>query len=55
MSKRIQVIINPTAGQGQPILGLLNQVFHEAGIAWDVSITNTAGDARRFAQTRVGA
>jgi len=50
MSKRIQVIINPTAGQDQPILGVLNRVFHEAGVRWDVSITNQAGDARKFAR-----
>src|SRR3712207_2296246 len=50
MSKRIQVIINPTAGQDQAILGVLNRVFHEAGVTWDVSITNKAGDARRFAR-----
>jgi diacylglycerol kinase (ATP) len=50
MAKRIQVIINPTAGQDQAILGVLNSVFHEAGYKWDVSITNQAGDARRFAR-----
>jgi YegS/Rv2252/BmrU family lipid kinase len=55
MSKRVQVIINPTAGHDQPILGILNQVFQEAGIVWDVSITNTAGDARRFARAAVAA
>lgn len=55
MSKRIQVIINPTAGQDQPILGVLNRVFHAAGISWDVSITNKAGDARQFARAAVEA
>jgi YegS/Rv2252/BmrU family lipid kinase len=55
MSKRVQVIINPTAGQDQPILGVLNRVFHEAGVVWDVSITNRAGDARRFARAAVAA
>jgi diacylglycerol kinase (ATP) len=55
MSKRVQVIINPTAGQDQAILGVLNRVFHDAGIAWDVSITNKAGDARRFARAAVEA
>jgi YegS/Rv2252/BmrU family lipid kinase len=55
MSKRVQVIINPTAGQDQAILGVLNRVFHEAGIAWNVSITNKAGDARRFARAAVEA
>src|SRR5689334_17080371 len=53
MSKRVQVIINPTAGQDQAILGILNRVFHDAGITWDASITNKAGDARRFAQAAV--
>ncbi len=55
MNKRVQVIINPTAGQEQPILGVLNRVFHEAGVVWDVSITNKAGDARRFARAAVAA
>ena len=53
MNKRVQVIINPTAGQDQAILGVLNSVFHEAGVTWDVSITNKAGDARRFAREAV--
>src|SRR5919206_2640007 len=55
MSKRVQVIINPTAGQDQPILGVLTRVFHAAGVAWDVSITKKAGDARRFARAAVEA
>jgi diacylglycerol kinase family enzyme len=55
MSKRVQVIINPTAEQDQPILGVLHRVFHDAGIVWDVSIINTAGDARRFARATVAA
>lgn len=55
MPKRIQVIINPTAGQDEPVLGILNRVFHEAGVAWDVSITNKAGDARRFAREAAAA
>jgi diacylglycerol kinase (ATP) len=55
MSKRVQVIINPTAGQDQAILGVLNSVFQEAGVTWDVSITNKAGDARRFAREAVEA
>jgi diacylglycerol kinase (ATP) len=55
MNRRVQVIINPTAGQDQPILGVLNRVFHEAGVTWDVSITNKAGDAHRFARAAVEA
>src|SRR5919206_1575033 len=53
MNKRVQVIINPTAGQDQPILGVLNRVFQAAGVGWDVSIPNKAGDARRFARAAV--
>jgi diacylglycerol kinase family enzyme len=55
MNKYVQVIINPTAGQDQSILGVLNRVFHDAGIRWDVSITNQAGDARRLARAAVEA
>ncbi|MDQ4076104.1 MAG: NAD(+)/NADH kinase, partial [Chloroflexota bacterium] len=55
MSKRVHVIINPAAGQNRPVLGILNSVFHPAGIDWDVSITHKAGDARRYAQEAVEA
>jgi diacylglycerol kinase (ATP) len=50
MAKRIQVIINPAAGQERPVLGILNSIFHPAGVEWDVSITNKEGDARRLAR-----
>lgn len=53
MSKRVHVIINPAAGQPKPILRTLNSVFRAAGVAWDVSITQAAGEARRFAQEAV--
>lgn len=50
MIKRVHVIVNPAAGQPQPILRTLNDVFREAGTAWGVSITTRPGDARLFAQ-----
>ena len=50
MAKRIQVIINPAAGQPQPVLHTLNQDFREAGVTWDVSITQEAGDGTRLAR-----
>lgn len=53
--KRIQIIINPAAGQDKAILGPMNKAFHEAGIDWDVSITKKAGDAKRLAQEAVQA
>ncbi len=53
MGKRVRVIINPAAGQDEPVLGILNSVFHPAGVEWDVAITLKAGDAKRFAQQAV--
>lgn len=55
MSKRIHVIINPAAGQDRPVLGILNRVFHPAGVDWDVFVTKKEGDARRYAREAVEA
>jgi diacylglycerol kinase (ATP) len=48
--QRIHVVINPASGQNQPILNVLNDVFHSAGAEWDVSITHKGGDATRQAR-----
>jgi YegS/Rv2252/BmrU family lipid kinase len=50
MSKRIHVVINPAAGQPEPILHILNDSFRPAGAKWDVSITHEYGDATRQAR-----
>jgi diacylglycerol kinase (ATP) len=50
MAKQVQVIINPGAGQPEPILHILNSVFRPAGVQWDVSITHEFGDATRLAR-----
>jgi YegS/Rv2252/BmrU family lipid kinase len=55
MNRRIVVIINPAAGQDRPILGVLNRVFHRAGVDWDVCVTKRAGDARGYAEQAVQA
>jgi diacylglycerol kinase (ATP) len=34
----------------QPILNVLNDVFHSAGVEWDLSITHKGGDATRQAR-----
>lgn len=47
---RIHVVINPAAGKDEPILNTLNDVFHEFGVDWDVSVTRKYGDAAE--QTR---
>ncbi len=51
--KRIHVVINPAAGQDEPILNVLNDVFHPAGVEWNISITHKFGDATRLAKEAV--
>ena len=53
MTKKIHVIIKPASGQPQPILNRLNDVFHPAGVDWDISITHKSGDATRFARRAI--
>lgn len=53
--KQVHVIVNPAAGQDKPILGILNRVFQPAGLTWEVKVTNTQGDAQRFAREAVAA
>ncbi len=53
MAKKIHIVINPASGQPQPILNQLNDVFHPAGVEWDISLTQKSGDATRFAQQAI--
>ncbi len=53
MVKKIHVVINPHAGQPQPILNQINSVLFPAGVLWDVSITRDSGDATRFARQAI--
>ena len=48
--KRVHVVINPASGQPEAVLHTLNKVFTTASVDWDVSITQAAGDATRFAR-----
>jgi YegS/Rv2252/BmrU family lipid kinase len=50
---RIHVVINPAAGKDEPILNVLNDVFHEYGVDWDVSVTKKFGDATEQARAAV--
>jgi diacylglycerol kinase (ATP) len=50
MFKRVYVIINPAAGQDEPILSYLNAVFRKHSIFWDVAITHSRQDATAFAK-----
>ena len=53
--KRIHIVINPAAGKDEPILNTINDVFHQYGIEWDVSVTHKYGDATEFARRAVEA
>lgn len=49
-SKRIHVVVNPAAGQDEPILNTLNDVFRTHDVDWSISVTKAYGDATRFAR-----
>ena len=53
MTKKMHIIINPAAGQPQPILNQINDVFYPAGVQWDISLTQKSGDATRFARQAI--
>lgn len=52
---RVHAIINPAAGQDQPILKVLNAALQAAEVEWEVFITKAAGDGQRMAQEAVAA
>ncbi len=51
----IHVIINPAAGQDEPMLNILNRVFMEHEVFWDVSITHQYGDGAKHARDALAA
>ena len=53
--KRIHAIINPAAGQDEPVLATLNRVFKAADVEWEVHVTKQGGDAERYAREAVAA
>jgi diacylglycerol kinase (ATP) len=48
--RKVHIIVNPASGQDRPVLSILNDIFQPTGIDWDVLVTKTAGDARRYAE-----
>lgn len=50
---RIHVVINPAAGKDEPILNVLNDIFREHGIDWDISVTKKFGDAAEQARAAI--
>jgi diacylglycerol kinase (ATP) len=50
MTKQVYVVVNPAAGQPEPILSVLNKVFTETDVEWRVDVTQKEGDATRLAR-----
>ncbi|MEQ8673520.1 MAG: diacylglycerol kinase family lipid kinase [Aggregatilineales bacterium] len=48
--KHIHFIINPAAGNDEPILNTINDVLYEKEIEWDISLTKAHGDGEKFAR-----
>ena len=48
--KSIHVVINPAAGKDEPILNVINDIFHKYGAKWSVSVTQKYGEATEFAR-----
>lgn len=47
--RHVLTIINPAAGQEQPVLHTLNRVFADTGVDWQIAITKGQGDAAEAA------
>lgn len=53
--RRVHVVINPASGRDEPILNVLNDVFRDHGVEWDVSVTHRYGDAGDQARAAIAA
>jgi len=51
--KRVQIIINPSAGKNETILNTINAVFSGSDIEWDARVTHKFGDATRLTKEAV--
>lgn len=51
--KNIHFVINPAAGQPEPVLHIINKILYEHDIAWDVSITREDGDGKRLTREAI--
>ncbi|MEJ7644875.1 MAG: YegS/Rv2252/BmrU family lipid kinase [Chryseolinea sp.] len=52
--KKVHVIINPAAGQEEPILSYINTAFQDTDADWEVSVTKQAGDGTLLAEKFAG-
>ncbi len=51
--RRIHVVVNPASGRDEPVLNVLNDVFGEHGVDWQVSVTHRYGDAGLQTRTAI--
>ncbi len=51
--RRVHVIVNPASGRDEPVLNVLNDVFHRFDVDWDISVTHRYGDAARQARKAI--
>ena len=51
--RRVHVIVNPASGGDEPILNVLNDVFRQHEVDWDISVTHKYGDASAQARRAV--
>lgn len=54
MGKYIHVVVDPAAGQDEPILNTLNDVFYPAGVTWSASVTQAYGNDRASDSRKLG-
>ncbi len=53
-TRTVRIIINPAAGNNEPVLNTINDVLEQYGdIQWDVMVTHGAGDATEMAHQAV--
>lgn len=49
--KKIHIVVNPASGKNEPILNVLNDVFHQYDdVEWTISVTKKFGDATEQAR-----
>ena len=49
--KKIHVVVNPASGKNEPVLNVLNDVFHQYDdVEWSISVTKKFGDATEQAR-----
>jgi diacylglycerol kinase (ATP) len=51
--RKIHIIVNPAAGNNEPVLSYLNDALHPTGIEWEVFLTHGRGDATELAKKAV--